>query len=82
MSDVADKLALDLRRLAEAASNDASKYLTTEQAANELGTTVRALLRHVQRGSLKPDLWGGRGAFKSHRFTRETLLAFATRKSA
>lgn len=57
----------------------AAPFLTTEQAATFLGTTARALLRHIQRGALKPDLWGGRGAFRSHRFTRETLVTFASR---
>lgn len=60
---------------------EGTMYLTTEMAATVMGSTVRALLCHVQRGTLKPDIWGGRGAFKSHRFTRETLVAFAARKS-
>lgn len=56
---------------------DTSPWYTTSEAAEYLRTTTRALLRHVQRGNLKPDSWGSRGAFKSHRFCRETLDAFA-----
>lgn len=51
-------------------------WLTTEQAARYLQTTVRALLAHVQRGNIKPDHFGGRGRLKSHRFSRETLDKF------
>lgn len=51
-------------------------WLDTKEAAAYLRTTPRALLRHVQRGNLKPDCFGRRGAFKSHRFSRATLDAF------
>lgn len=63
----------------EQPDNDTVYFMTTEQAAKFIGSTTRALLCHVQRGTLKPDIWGGRGAFKSHRFTRETILKFAHR---
>jgi hypothetical protein len=82
-SDVKEKLLADLDAFTTQASNDAcTEYLTTKAAAIRLGTTTRALLRHVQRGSLKPDIWGGRGAFREHRFTRETLLAFCNRRKS
>ncbi|MEY4515505.1 MAG: hypothetical protein RLZZ450_7627 [Pseudomonadota bacterium] len=70
-----------MRESAKKPRRDEVEYLTTAQAARVLNTTAQALHAHVQRGSLKPDVWGGRGAFKAHRFTRDTLAAFATRKS-
>lgn len=65
-----------------AANDNIDELFTTNQAATLLKTTVRALLLHIQRGNLKPDYWGGRGAFKSHRFTRQTLLTFAEGKKS
>lgn len=55
-------------------------WLDTKEAAAYLRTTPRALLRHVQRGNLRPDCFGRRGAFKSHRFMRATLDAFLQSK--
>lgn len=51
-------------------------WYTTSQAATYLSTTIAALHMHVQRGNLKPDSRGGRGRFKGHRFSKETLDAF------
>lgn len=53
------------------------RWYTTAQAAAYLGTTPKALIRHVQRRNLVPDAWGGRGRLRSHRFLRETLDRFA-----
>lgn len=53
------------------------EWFTTKEAAAYLRTTTKALLQHVARGRLKPDHFGGRGRFKSHRFRRATLDAFA-----
>lgn len=51
-------------------------WLTTEEAAAYLKTSVAALLKHVARGHIAPDHRGGRGRLKSHRFSLETLDRF------
>lgn len=80
--DVVREVVADALKAREPPRQDrpAAKYLTTKDAAIEYGTTSRAILRHVQRGELKPDLWGGRGAGREHRFKRETLDVFYGRK--
>jgi hypothetical protein len=51
-------------------------YLSTEQAATYLGTTMRSVQAAVDRGTLVPDLRGRRGRLQSHRFSRKTLDEF------
>jgi excisionase family DNA binding protein len=55
-----------------------AEWLTTDQAAEYLASTRRALLNAVSRGRLVPDAWGGRGRAKGHRFRRETLDRYIT----
>lgn len=58
------------------------KWFSTERAAAYLDTTVKALLKHVERGNIAPDVFGGRGKTRGHRFSRETLDAFMQRGNA
>lgn len=51
-------------------------WFTLREAAEYLRTTSRALQRHVDRGTLKPDCHGKRGRMQGHRFSRQTLDAF------
>lgn len=55
---------------------DTSPWYSTVEAAEYLRTSPRALLAHVARGNIRPDAFGSRGRFKSHRFSKETLDAF------
>ena len=57
-------------------------YLDTEQAAQYLGTTARAIQAAVYRGRLVPDHRGSRGGgLQGNRFSRSTLDAFLQRRS-
>jgi excisionase family DNA binding protein len=55
---------------------DTSPWLTTVEAADYLRTTPDALKKHIARGNIRPDSFGQRGRFRSHRFSRATLDAF------
>lgn len=50
--------------------------LDTHGAASYLRTTPKALQHLVSRKRLIPDVRGGRGAFRSHRFRLSTLNRF------
>jgi hypothetical protein len=52
------------------------QWFTTAEAAVYLRTSVTALKKHVQRGTLRPDAFGLRGGFRGHRYARDTLDAF------
>lgn len=63
--------------------NDADRqWFGTERAAAYLDSTVKAVLKQIERGNLVPDVWGGRGRTRGHRFSRETLDAFMRRSNA
>lgn len=58
----------------------ADEYLDTAHSAEALGTSVRGLQALIARGKIKPDIYGQRGAFRSHRFLRSTLDAYLESK--
>jgi hypothetical protein len=58
------------------------QWFSTERAAAYLDITVKALLKHVERRNIVPDVFGGRGRTQSHRFSRGTLDAFMRRGNA
>lgn len=51
-------------------------WMTTEEAADYCRMGTKALLKHVERGHLRPDSWGKRGRTSTHRFRRTTLDRF------
>lgn len=51
-------------------------WLTTPEAAEYCRMETDTLLKHVTRGNLVPDSWGGRGRTQGHRFKRATLDRF------
>jgi hypothetical protein len=58
------------------------QWFSTERAAAYLDMSVKALLKHVERGNIAPEAFGQRGRARSHRFSRGTLDAFMRRGNA
>lgn len=60
-------------------TSDLSPLLRTDEAADFLRISPKALLWHVSQGNIVPDHWGKRGLLRGHRFTKETLERFLRR---
>jgi hypothetical protein len=58
------------------------EWFTTTEAAEYLRITPKALRNRVARGSIVPDVWGGRGRSKEHMFHLDTLRAYYGRGKA
>lgn len=58
------------------------EWLTTTEAAAHCKMSKVDLLRHVNRGDLRPDSRARPGVFRSHRFLRSSLDAWIVNKDA
>lgn len=55
---------------------DEPRWYDTVRAAKYLGLSRASLLKHVERGHLRPDNRNAVGRVSGHRFRRETLDRF------
>jgi hypothetical protein len=52
------------------------KAYNTQEAAEYLRMSPNALSHHIRAGNITPDVFGGRGRTRAHRFRKDTLDAF------
>jgi len=67
-----------IEKLAETMGHATREWFNTEQAAKYLSTSPNAIQKWVTQGLLVPDMPGGLGRARGHRFRRNTLDSFAT----